>query len=578
MKTSEDIRKEFIAFFEKRGHKQVVSSSLMPTDPSVLLTSAGMQQFKDYYTGVADAQSDFGTRNTVSIQKCFRMSDIDEVGDETHLTFFEMMGNFSFGGYFKEEAIKWGYEFVTQTLGLPIDYVTVFEGDDVVPEDTVSQDVWRAVDPQVKIVKRGREDNFWGPTGSEGPCGPTTEIYVNGVEIWNLVFNEFYLRSDGRLTTLDKPGVDTGAGLERVTAVVNGLPHVFAADVFEPIVKKINNIQPNLDERITRIIADHLRACCFLIADGFSPSNKEAGHILRRLIRKIIAYEIKFNFRASPLTELPGVVVKKLGSIYKELDEEKIVSVLMKERASFKTAIARGLKELAACTELTATKAFYLYETYGLPFDLIKEMAPHELGRELSYEDFEVEFGRHQEISRAGVEKKFGGHGLILDTGELRAGDERELERVTQLHTATHLLQAALKKVLGDQVQQRGSDITPERTRFDFTFNRKLTDAEIAEIEALVNGAIKQDLPVNFKEMPLEAAKQTGALYFFKGKYPPTVRVYYVGESIENAFSRELCGGPHVKRTGGMGKFAIRQQKAVAEGIRRVKADLVSNL
>lgn len=574
MLTSEDIRKKFLDFFERRNHKVVESFSLVPSDPSVLLTSAGMQQFKAYYTGDADPQKDFGSQNTASIQKCFRTSDIDEVGDETHLTFFEMMGNFSFGGYFKKEAITWGHEFITKTLGLKIDYVTVFKGDKDVPEDKESQEVWQSVDPQIRIAKEGRKDNFWGPTGSEGPCGPTTEIYVDGVEVWNLVFNEFYLHPDGNLVKLDNPGVDTGCGLERITAVANGASHIFETDIFEQIVGKIKSIKPELDEKIIRIFADHLRACCFLIADGIRPSNKEAGYILRRLIRKIIAYEIKFDFHTSSLTEVPGIIVKKFGHIYKELNEDKIVEVLGEERTKFKTAISRGLRELADRTKLTAVDAFRLYETYGLPFDLIKEMAPGNLGKNLDYKDFESEFERHQEVSRAGVERKFGGHGLILDTGELKATNEQELKRVTRLHTATHLMQAALKKVLGDRIEQRGSDITAERTRFDFLFDRKLTEDEVSQVEDLVNDIIQKDLPVNFEEMPLEEAKKTGALYFFKGKYPPVVNVYYVGKSIGDAFSKELCGGPHVEHTGGMGKFRIRQQKAVAEGVRRIKADL----
>jgi alanyl-tRNA synthetase len=572
--TSEDIRKEFLNFFKQRNHKVVESFSLVPSDPSVLLTSAGMQQFKAYYTGDADARKDFGSPNTVSVQKCFRTSDIDKVGDETHLTFFEMLGNFSFGGYFKKEAITWSHEFITKTLGLKIDYVTVFRGDKDVSEDKESREIWQSIDPKIKITKEGREDNFWGPTGSEGPCGPTTEIYVDGLEVWNLVFNEFYLNPDGTLTKLDSPGVDTGCGLERLTAVVNGVSHIFETDIFKPIVERIRNIKPDIDERIVRIFADYLRACCFLIADGIRPSNKEAGYILRRLIRKIIAYEIKFDFHVSTLTEMPGVIVRKFNHIYKELDEDKIIEVLGEEWTKFKTAISGGLKELADYTELTSAEAFHLYETYGLPFDLIKEMAPGNLGKELNYKDFESEFERHQKVSRAGVEKKFGGHGLVLDTGELKATDEQELKRVTSLHTATHLMQAALKKVLGDGIGQRGSDITAERARFDFLFDRKLTEDEISQVENLVNDAIRKDLPVNFEEMPVEKAKETGALYFYRGKYPPVVRVYYVGESIKNAFSKELCGGPHVERTGGMGNFRIKQQKAVAEGVRRIKADL----
>lgn len=572
--SSEEIREKFLNFYKDRDHKVVPSSSLLPDDPSVLLTTAGVQQFKPYYTGDADPERDFGTRNVVSIQKSFRTTDIDEVGDETHLTLFEMMGNFSFGGYFKEKAIQDAYDFVTKELGLKIDYVTIFEGDDDVPEDTESAEIWKRVDSSLEIRKMGREDNFWGPTGAEGPCGPTTEIYVDDVEIWNLVFNEFYSHTDGKLEKLKSPGVDTGAGLERVVARVQGKDHIFETDLFVPILEKVKELAPTLDDRAVRVFADHLRASCFLIADGVRPSNKEAGYILRRLIRRVIAYELQNDIHADMLSEVPRVIVEKFGDTYKNLGVDEIVDVLETEKDKFKTALSKGLKELADYKKITAKDAFYLYETYGLPFELTKEMAPNDLGKDLSQEDFDKEFEKHQEASRAGQERKFGGHGLILDTGELKAADEEELKKVTRLHTATHLMQAALRKVLGDTVGQRGSDITAERTRFDFSFDRKLTDEEISQVEDLVNGIIEEDVPVQYEEMKLEDAKKTGALYFFKGKYPPKVKVYYAGDSLDTAFSKELCGGPHVERTGTIGKFKIGKQESVAEGVRRIRADV----
>ena len=569
---SDEVRNKFIEFFEKRGHKLVPSSSLLPTDPSVLLTTAGVQQFKPYYTGEADAMHDFGSLNVASVQKSFRTTDIDEIGDEIHLTSFEMMGNFSFGGYFKKEAIEYAYELVTKEFGLKIDYVTVFKGDKDVPEDTETQKIWKGIDPGIEIRKMSREDNFWGPTGNEGPCGPTTEIFVNDIEIWNLVFNEFYCSKDGELEKLKTPGVDTGSGLERLVTVIGGKSHIFETDLLLPIVEKVKELAPDLDERMVRIFVDHLRSSCFLIADGVRPSNKEAGYILRRLIRRVIAYEVQLDNHGDLLSEIPAVVVEKFHRVYPNLDKEEIVGVLALEKKKFKAALSKGLKELAGRQTLTTQDAFFIYETYGLPFELIVEMAPGDLGRKLKKEDFDKEFEKHQEASRAGKEKKFGGHGMLLDTGELKATDEKELKKVTRLHTATHLMQAALKEVLGESISQRGSDITSERTRFDFTFERKLTEEEISKVENLVNEIVKKDLPFQYKEMSLDEAKKSGALYFFKGKYPPQVKVYYSGDSLESAFSKELCGGPHVTHTGEVGKLKIGKQEAVAEGVRRLRA------
>lgn len=550
------------------------SSSLIPDDPSVLLTTAGMQQFKKYFTGELDAQKDFGSSRTASVQKCFRTSDIDEVGDNTHLTFFEMLGNFSFGGYFKREAIRWAYEYVTEVLGINPERitVTVFAGDDAVPYDKESFDIWHKEIglPVSKIEKRGRSDNFWGPTGSEGPCGPTTEIYTDGIEIWNLVFNEYYCRSDKTLEKLPTPGVDTGAGLERIVAVLQGVEDVFQTDIFQPLVAVINEAAPQLKEREVRILADHLRAASFLIADGVRPLNKEAGYILRRLLRRVLAYQIIYDIHADLFSEIHKAIVKKFAEFYPELAEPRIVEVMEAERDKFQRAIAEGIKEIKKYKEIGGKEAFYLYETFGLPFELITELAP-ETAKKLSREEFDKEFKKHQAISRAGAEKKFGGHGLLLDTGELKARDEAELKKVTRLHTATHLLQAALRKVLGSEVRQMGSDITAERTRFDFTFSRKLTPEEIKRVEDLVNEVIAQDLPVSFVELPKAEAEKSGALFFFKQKYPERVKVYYAGHSLADAFSKEFCGGPHVTHTLEIGKFKIAKEEAVSSGVRRIR-------
>ena len=579
---SKEVRKKFLKFFERKGHVVVSSSSLLSDDPSVLITTAGMQQFKLYYTGEKDPFKDIhpnfgqpiGSKNTVSIQKSFRTSDIDEVGDETHLTFFEMLGNFSFGSYFKKEAIELSHEFITKELELEIDYVSVFKGEEGVPLDEDSVAIWKALG-MIDIRRFGREDNFWGPTGSEGPCGPTTEIYIKGVEVWNLVFNEYYSHPDGKLTKLDTPGVDTGMGLERLMAVIHNETDVFKTDLFLPIVKKFEEVASNLDEKTKRVFADHLRASAFLIADGIRPSNKEAGYILRRLLRRVIAYGVNRDIHADLFATVLPEIIKKYGDPYPELRNEKeILRVMEEEKSRFQAALGRGIKELAGRDALTAADAFNLYESYGLPFELIKDIAPKGLADNLRREDFDKEFERHQKKSRAGAESKFGGHGLLLDTGKIKAGNEEELNKVLRLHTATHLLQAALRQVLGNEVEQRGSDVNAERTRFDFTFPRKLTPEEIKKVEDLINEVIESDLPVRKIELPLEEAKKTGALHFFKAKYPPQVKVYYIGNSLEDAFSKEFCNGPHVERTSEIAQVAIKKEEAVSAGVRRIRAEL----
>lgn len=568
------------------------SSSLVPDDPSVLLTTAGMQQFKRYYTGELDARNDFGALSTASIQKCFRTSDIDEVGDESHLTFFEMLGNFSFGGYFKKEAIEYAHEFITQELGLKIDYVSVFEGDKEVPSDKESEDIWKSLGIK-NIKKAGRADNFWGPTGSEGPCGPTTEIYIDGTEIWNIVFNEYYMRPDKKLESLKQKGVDTGMGLERLAMVSQGVPTVFDTDLFRPF---INSIQEDASENIIservrfsgpgkalfthdkfivsdkdkRVIADHARGIIFLISDGVAPSNKDAGYILRRLMRRYIFR----MYSLGSFEKLLEAMINYYGGFYKELNKEKIMLVFSNELEKFLKTLTIGLGELYKMEDVDAISAFNLYQSYGLPYEVIKDYAG-EKAEKLNREDFDEKFKRHQEISKAGAEKKFGGHGLILNTGELKAGSEEELRKVLRLHTATHLLHQALREVLGPEVSQRGSDITAERTRFDFTFPRKVNSDELKKVEELANKIIEKDYEVKFEEMPKGEAEKTGALHFFKEKYPDVVKVYYItprGGGIQEAFSKEFCGGPHVAHTGEIGKIKITKEEAVGAGVRRLRA------
>ena len=607
--SSAELREKFLEFFRKKGHEIVPSSSLIPDDPSVLLTTAGMQQFKKYYTGELDFHKDYPKKiGTTSVQKCFRTSDIDEVGDESHLTFFEMLGNFSFGGYFKEEAIKYAHEFITKELGLKIDYVSIFGGDSKmrlgqkIPPDAESEKIWRSLGIR-DIRKFGREDNFWGPTGFEGPCGPTTEIYINGVEIWNIVFNEYYgieqntnwlIRNwnrmmEGRghrnlkLRKLETLGIDTGMGLERLAMVSQNKKNIFETDLFKDAFKR------DFSGQSGRIVLDHIRGAMFLISEGVRPSNKEAGYVLRRLMRRAIFHVRKLsgenesggiNLGISEIKMLLDSGISFYGETYEELkvNKELIIETFRKEHDQFINILDIGSKELNRILggsnkiggKLSAKDAFDVYQSFGFPREVMKDFC-EEKGVEFDDSGFDTEFAKHQEISKAGQEKKFGGHGLLLDTGELKAADEEELKKVTRLHTATHLLQAALRKVLGDAVEQRGSDITSERTRFDFLFPRKLTPEELKKIEVLVNYAIEKNFPVTVRELPLEEAKKSGALFFYKGHYPESVKVYTVGNG-EETLSKELCGGPHVSGTGEIGKFKIIKEEASSAGVRRIRA------
>lgn len=595
--TSHEIRQSFLNFFRTRNHIIVPSSSLLPDDPSVLLTTAGMQQFKPYYTGAADSTKDFGSKNTASIQKCFRTSCIDEVGDVTHGTFFEMLGNFSFGGYFKEESIKWAHEFITKEMGLTIDYVTVFGGDKEVPLDEESMKVWQKFGVK-DIRKAGREDNFWGPTGKEGPCGPTTEIYINGVEIWNIVFNEYFCHEDKRFEKLKTPGIDTGMGLERLAMVAQGVPTIFETDLFKPLVEMILPHLPVLGEKETksvRIIADHMRGATFLMADGVRPSNLDRGYILRRVLRRAIRHASLLKLPNNMLIQIIGKVVDMYGATYPELERERnhVLETFEDEEKKFARTIEHGMKEFEHVAKplltspskgeeieispplrggvrgggaISGQDAFHLYDTYGFPLELTRELA-QERGLTVDEAGFQKAFEAHQEKSRAGAVGKFGGHGLLLDTGELKAVNEEEVKTVTRLHTATHMLHKALREVLGRHVQQQGSDITAQRLRFDFTQPKKLTPEEIKAVEDLVNQKVKEDLPVSWKESSYEEAIAQGALAFFKEKYPARVKVYSVGD-----FSKEICGGPHVSHTAEIGRVKIIKDESCGAGVRRIRA------
>jgi len=571
--TSKELRKNFLNFFKKKGHVVVPSSSLLPADPSVLFTAAGMQQFKPYYLG---EKSPYGL-NVASCQKCFRTSDIEEVGDKSHLTFIEMLGNFSFGGYFKEEAIKLAYEFLFKELKLPLKdaIFTVFEGDKMVPFDKESFFIWKKLGiSENKIKKYGREDNFWGPTGEEGPCGPTTEIHFGDTEVWNLVFNEYYQDynpptthtppQNKKLTPLKQKGVDTGMGLERLAMVCQKKPSVFETDLFSPIVKEISGE----NEKAKRIISDHAKSAVFLISEGILPSNVERGYVLRKVLRRAITSGKKLKLSKNFLIPLSQKAIEIYEDIYPEVKskEADILTVIQKEEEKFEKALEVGIRETSSevtrVGQLTGDVAFNLYESYGMPLEFSKEIALKE-GAKIS-DSLEKEFKeaakKHQEISRAGAEKKFGG-----------VGKEATYEAI-KLHTATHLLHASLRKILGSHVKQMGSDITSQRLRFDFSHPQKMTPEEIKKVQDLVNQKIQEDLEVKKEEMPYREALKSGALAFFKEKYPERVTVYSI-----NNFSKEICAGPHVGRTSELGQFKITKEESSGSGIRRIRAILLKS-
>jgi len=538
---SDEIRSRFLKFFEKRGHKIISSSSLIPDDPSVLFTTAGMQQFKSYYANPELAERDFGIKNVITIQKCVRTGDIDKVGDNTHLTFFEMLGNFSFGGYGRRKAIEYAYEFITKEMGLNISYVTVYEGNQNVPKDEESKKIWQ--DLGVKNIKE-ESDVFWGPTGDSGPCGPTTEIYCKNaseedVEIWNIVFNEFFCdgsrekldKSEAKLTKLPVLGIDTGMGLERLVAIVQKKENVYDTDLFN-----------NEKTKEERIITDHVKASLFIISDGVSPLNTGAGYVLRRLIR-----------RASRFSQKPlSGIIEKIKNIYQGiylLDDKKIIQ---EEENKFRQTLEKGLKEFEKGID-----PFILFTTYGFPIELTLELAK-EKGIKVDLESFNKKLKEHQELSYTSSSGMF--KGGLVDDGE----------QSIKYHTATHLLLASLRKILGEDITQKGSNITAERMRFDFNWPEKLTPLQLQEVEDLVNQKIKENISVEMKEMPKEEAiKIIKNLSFGLSKYGDIVKVYKIGD-----FSIEFCGGPHVSNTSELGHFKMMKEEAVASGIRRIKAVL----
>lgn len=537
MVTSSEIRQKFLDFFAARGHKVVPSSSLIPNDSSVLFTTAGMQQFKPYYTGEKNAMDDFGSLNVCSVQKCVRTSDIDEVGDDTHLTFFEMLGNFSFGGYWKQEAIQYGYDFITKEMGLKIDYVSVFRDDESgIPADSESREIWQNIDPSLIIKDHKKEDNFWGPTGEEGPCGPTTEIYVNGVEVWNIVFNEYYKTKEGVFNPLETKGIDTGMGLERLLVMVQEKKNVYETDLFNGEISKED-----------RIVADHVKAALFMITDGITPSNTGAGYILRRLIRRAV------RFSEGSLEFIAQKIKQKYAEVY-PLDDK---GELQKEAEKFQKTLDQGLKEFEKGID-----PFILATTYGFPIELTEELAK-EKGITIDRVKFDEQMREHQNLSRS------------ASAGMFKGGLANHEPNTIKLHTAHHLLLAALQEILGNQVHQRGSNITEERLRMDFSFDRKVTPEELKQAEDLVNTWISENLPVVQREMPREEAEKLGAEMEFGAKYPDMVSVYTIQNSDDKYVSKEFCGGPHVSKTGEIGHFKIQKEEASSAGVRRIKGVIV---
>ncbi len=593
--TADELRSRYIEFFKSKGHVEISGRSLIPeNDPTVLFTTAGMHPLVPYLMGEPHPA---GTRLTDS-QKCVRTGDIDEVGDDSHLTFFEMLGNWSLGDYFKNESIRYSFEFLTDEkyLGIPKETlsVTVFAGDEHAPRDEQSAQIWEelGISPE-RIFFLPKEDNWWGPAGETGPCGPDTEIFVDTgkepcgkdckpgcscgkyFEIWNNVFMQYHKNKDGSFSPLSRRCVDTGMGVERTVAMLQGKKSVYDTEVFSSTIKsieRVSGISYHNSEKTDisiRIIADHTRTACFILCDPKTvvPSNIGAGYVLRRIIRRAVRHGKKLGIEKNFLSAPASAVIEhnkgfypelkeKEGFILKELkaEEDKFLETLKKGETEFEKLLPNLLRNPKKI--IPGRMAFKLYDTYGFPIELTEELAA-ESGLAVNREEFEQAFKKHQELSRAGSEQVFKG------------GLADHSEQTTAYHTATHLLHKALRMVLGDHVMQKGSNITAERLRFDFSHPAPMTDAEKKEVERLVNDAITADLPVTMEVMPLEEAKKIGATALFGEKYENIVKVYKIGD-----FSIEVCGGPHVERTGSLGHFVIQKEQSSSAGIRRIRAVL----
>ncbi|MEW6617002.1 MAG: alanine--tRNA ligase [Patescibacteria group bacterium] len=586
MRTTEEIRKLYLEFFKSKGHTIIPSASLIPeNDPSVLFTTAGMHPLVPYLLGEPHP----GGNKITSCQKCIRTGDIDEVGDATHLTFFEMLGNWSLGNvYWKKEAIEMSFEFLTskQWLGLNKEKiaVSVFQGDEDAPFDQEAFDIWKSMGiSEKRIAKLPKKNNWWGPAGETGPCGPDTEMFywtgnpnevpesfnddnVLWVEIWNDVFMQYNKTRDGIYEPLKQKNVDTGMGLERTVAVLNNCD-VYLIDTFKPIIKRIEKLSGKKygsDENITRsirIIADHVRAAVFISGDerGIIPSNVGQGYVLRKLVRRTVRYGKKIGIEKKFIKEITEEVIQIFKHVYPEFEKNKgrITEEMEKEEEKFAIALEKGLREFEKLSSIDGKIAFDLYQSYGFPIELTEELSK-EKGLEINKKEFENEFKKHQELSRT------------ASAGAFKGGLADHSEEVIKYHTATHLLHKALREVLGEHVEQRGSNLTAERLRFDFSHQAKMTPEELLRVEKIVNEKIQEDFPVRFEMLTVEEAKKRGAIGLFENKYATLgekVKVYSIGD-----YSTEICGGPHVEHTGQIGKFKITKEEAVAAGIRRIKA------
>jgi alanyl-tRNA synthetase len=609
------LRQKYLEFFASKGHKIIPSASLIPeNDPTVLFTTAGMHPLVPYLLGEKHPE---GKRLT-GVQKCVRMQDIDEVGDNRHDTFFEMMGNWSFGDYFKKEAIEWSWEFLTAKEYLGLDpkklAVSVFEGDENSPRDEESAGIWKSLGmPDARIAYLPKDKNWWGPAGQTGPCGPDTEMFYwigeselppkgsnpgndeeKWLEIWNDVFMQYNKKADGTYEPLRQKNVDTGMGLERTVVALNGFADVFQIDSFWPLIQKIEElsgreyVESAEITRSMRIIADHLRTAVMIMGDdrGIAPSNVDQGYVVRRLIRRAVRHGRVLGIKENFCSQIADVVINIFNGVYPEVgrNREFVLTEIAQEESKFKNTIEQGLKEFdklingfrlafektgTPINKISGKQAFKLFDTFGFPLEMTKELAV-ENGLSVDADGFNEAFASHQKLSRAGAEQKF--KGGLADQGEMSV----------KYHTATHLLHAALRHVLGRHVEQRGSNITSERLRFDFSHPEKMTGEQKQAVEDLVNYAISNNYPVTYLEMTVADAKKKGAMGLFEDKYGAKVKVYSVGDpdapadAYKNSltFSREICGGPHVEHTGILGRFKIIKEEAVSAGIRRIKAVL----
>ena len=595
--TSESLRKMYLDFFKSKGHAVIASASLIPeNDPTVLLTTAGMHPLVPYLLGERHPAG----KRLCDVQKCVRTGDIDEVGDSSHCTFFEMLGNWSLGDYFKEEMIAWSFEFLTSPdyLGIPVEdiAVTCFAGDGDCPRDEESANKWLdcGILPQ-NIYFLPKSGNWWGPAGLTGPCGPDTEMHIirnhkeadklgseqfdaapkgTFLEIWNDVFMQYNKNEQGKYEPLAQRNVDTGMGLERTLCIINGKDSVYETDIYEKAIAKIEELtgrrygENEQNTKAFRVVLDHVRTATFMLGDakGIVPSNTDQGYILRRIIRRAVRFGRNIGLPQGALNEVSKTIIEKYAEVYPELvaNAAKIEEELNKEEAKFLRTLAQGIKEfekvasgLAAGGVIDGVTAFHLYDTCGFPVEITVEMAA-EKGLTVDVEGYNKAFAEHQEKSRAGSEQKFA------------CGLADHKEETTNLHTATHLLHAALKKVCSEEIAQKGSNITEERLRFDFNFARKLTPEEVKAVEDAVNEVIKADLPVVMREMTLEQAREEGFTGLFESKYGEVVKTYSIGE-----FSKEICGGPHAESTGLLGTFKIAKQENVSAGVKRIKAVLL---